>query len=155
VRFYPKNGHGALVDVDYRIDVDADGWHANSGFFVTDFLVAHAGYAYRRIIESPHKFRRFAWAFTPHVSLAAGAAFTQRREGYDWTQEQSPVVGGRLGVDVDLHIRRFFMGWTFRYEFLAHTKGSLSRSNFIAWNIVPVLAIGAVLGRPAHPRPDD
>jgi len=32
-RFYPKNGHGELVDVDYRIDPDAD-----TGFFSAEYF---------------------------------------------------------------------------------------------------------------------
>lgn len=161
LRFYPKNGHGALVDVDYRIDVDVDGpficIFSCPDYLVAEFVVAHAGYAYRYVIASPHKFGRLAWAFTPHASLSAGASFTQRTVSsvYGTIREQSPVVGGRVGLDIDLHIKRFFMGWTLRYEVLAHTKGSLSTSHFLTWNIIPALAIGAVLGPPVRPSPRD
>lgn len=56
------------------------------------------------------------------------------------------VVGARFGVDLDFHIKRFFMGWTLRYEVLKHTKGSIGVSHFLSWNVIPVFAIGAVLG---------
>jgi hypothetical protein len=39
------------------------------------------------------------------------------------------------------------MGWTLRYEILKHTKGSLRLSHFVSWNVIPVFAIGAVIGR--------
>jgi hypothetical protein len=155
VRFYPKNGHGALVDVDYRFDVDAD----REGpflcifdcppYFVTEFAVAHAGYAYRHVIRSRRDPERLAWALTPHVSLSAGAAFSGQTDVS--VTERSPVVGGRVGFDVDLHIKRFFLGWTLRYEILRHTKGSLRTSHFISWNVIPAFAIGAVIGRKVQP----
>jgi hypothetical protein len=151
VRFYPKNGHGVLVDVDYRFDMDVD---RNAPFlcifncppyFVTEFAVAHAGYAYRHVIPSPREPERLAWVLTPHVSVSAGASFSTQT-GVS-AVERSPVVGGRLGFDVDLHIKRFFLGWTLRYEFLRHTRGSLRTSHFLSWNVIPAFAMGAVIGR--------
>jgi hypothetical protein len=56
VRFYPKNSHGVLVDLDYRLDMDID----NDAPFIcifdcppqlwTEFVVVHAGYAYRYVL---------------------------------------------------------------------------------------------------------
>jgi hypothetical protein len=152
LRFYPKNGHGALVDVDYRFDVDADG---NAEFLCifdcpprmwTEFVVAHAGYAYRYLIRTAREPGRLAWTLTPHASVAAGASYTQRTSPFS-QREQSAVVGARFGLDIDLHINRFFMGWTLRYEVLKHTKGSLRLSHFVSWNVIPIFAIGAVIGR--------
>ena len=52
-RFYSKNGLGALVDVDYRFDMNADDFLNIFGTtYTTDFTVAHAGYAYRHVIAS-------------------------------------------------------------------------------------------------------
>jgi hypothetical protein len=157
-RFYPKGGHGVLVDADYRVDIDVD---SSAGWFClfecppqlwTEFAVAHAGYAYRHIIPSPGKRGRRAWAFTPHASVAAGASFSEASHGvlsYYGTY-RSAVVGARLGLDIDLHFKRFFMGWTLRYEFLKHTKGPLRLTHFLSYNLIPVFAIGVVLGAEVH-----
>jgi len=158
-RFYPKHGHGMLVDVDYRTDIDLD---SNAGFLcifdcpttlTTQFAVAHAGYAYRYVIPS-HKQGRLTWTVTPHASVAAGASFSYVSSPFRQSS-RSPVVGARFGLDIDLHIRRFFMGWTLRYEILRHTKGALRLSHFLSWNVVPVFAIGAVIGRKVQARGAD
>lgn len=149
-RFYPRSGHGVLVDVDYRIDMDID---RENGFLSwsrpptleTDFVVAHAGYAYRHIIQ-PRGQQRLAWTLTPHASVAAGASFSDESIPFG-IRRQSPVVGARFGLDIDLHIHRFFMGWTLRYEFLHHTEFPLRSSHFLSWNVAPVFAIGADIGR--------
>lgn len=149
-RFYSRSGHGALVDVDYRIDLDLD---TENGFFSwsppptleTDFVVAHAGYAYRHVIQ-PRGQQRVAWTLTPHASVAAGASFSEESIPFG-IRQQSPVVGARFGFDIDLHIDRFFMGWTLRYEFLHHTQFPLRSSHFLSWNVVPVFSIGADIGR--------
>ncbi len=155
-RFYPKHGHGVLVDVDYRLDMDLD---SDASFLCifdcppqlwTNLVVAHAGYAYRYVIPS-HKQGRLTWTITPHASVAAGAAFTDEIDS-PGQSFRSPVVGARFGLDIDLHIKRFFMGWTLRYEILSHTKGALRLSHFLSWNVVPVFAIGAVLGRKVQTR---
>lgn len=147
-RFYPKNGHGALVDVDYRFDMNADDFlNIFGATYTTDFTVAHAGYAYRHVIASRRDPERLAWALTPHASLAAGAAFSELSGRGDVIRDRSPVVGGRVGFDVDLHINRFFLGWSFRYEGLAHTKGAVRASHFLSWNLIPVFQMGAVIGR--------
>lgn len=152
VRFYPKNGHGVLVDVDYRLDIGVD---SDAEFLCifdcppqlwANFVVAHAGYAYRYVIRTARDRGRFVWTMTPHASVAAGKSYTQRTGSFNQS-EQSAVVGARFGLDIDLHINRFFMGWTLRYEILKHTKGSLRLSHFISWNVIPVFAIGAVIGR--------
>lgn len=150
-RFYPKRGHGVLVDVEYRTDIDLD---SDSGFLCifdcpptlwTEFAVAHAGYAYRYVIPSP-KQGRLTWTVTPHASVAAGASFSHVSSPFRQSS-RSPVVGARFGLDIDLHIKRFFMGWTLRWEILSHTKGVLRVSHFLSWNVVPVFAIGGVIGR--------
>ena len=147
-RFYSKSGHGALVDVDYRFDMDTDEFLNIFGArYTTDFTVAHAGYAYRYVLASRRDPERLAWALTPHASLAAGAAFSELRGSSVVVRDRSPVVGGRVGFDVDLHINRFFLGWSLRYEGLAHTKGAIRASHFFSWNLIPVFQMGAVIGR--------
>lgn len=151
VRLYPMGGHGVLIDADYRLDLDVD----NSGNFIcifdcpprlwTNLVVAHVGYAYRHVIPGPRDPTRLAWAFTPHASVSAGASYSEGNQAILQTA-RSPVVGARLGFDIDLHIRRFFMGWTLRYEILKHTKGPLDLSHFISWNLIPVFAMGVDLG---------
>lgn len=150
-RFYTKHDHGVLVDVDYRFDMDVD---SNAGFLCifdcpprlwTEFVVAHVGYAYRYVIPS-RRTGRITWTVSPHASIAAGSSYSQGGGSSD-VSSRSPVVGARFGVDVDLHIKRFFMGWSLRYEFLKHMEGPLRLSHFLSWNVVPVFAIGAVLGR--------
>ena len=150
-RFYTKHDHGVLVDVDYRFDIDVD---SDSGFLCifscpptlwTEFVVVHVGYAYRYVIPS-RSTGRITWTVSPHASLAAGSAYSAGN-GAVGVSARSPVVGARFGVDVDLHIKRFFMGWSLQYEILKHTKGPLRLSHFLAWNVVPVFAMGAVLGR--------
>lgn len=150
-RFYTKHDHGVLVDVDYRLDIDVD---SNAGFLCifncpptlwTEFVVAHVGYAYRHVIPSRRP-SRITWTVSPHASIAAGSSYSQGGGSSD-VSSRSPVVGARLGVDVDLHIKRFFMGWSLRYEILRHMEGPLRLSHFLSWNVVPVFAIGAVLGR--------
>ena len=84
-----------------------------------------------------------AGALTPHASLSAGAAFNELRGGGVVVRDRSPVVGGRVGFDVDLHINRFFLGWSFRYEGLAHTQGAVRASHFLSWNLIPVFQMGA------------
>jgi hypothetical protein len=152
VRFFPKSGHGVLFDADFRVDVDADADESQGLICIlycpptlySNFAVAHAGYAYR--FAYPMKRERWALAVTPHASVAAGAAFSQTT-GRRNQSFRSPVVGGRVGVDVDLHIKHFFMGWSLQYEALSHTKGGVRFSQFISWNVIPVFAIGAVIGR--------
>jgi hypothetical protein len=147
-RFYSKSGHGALVDADYRFDMDADTFLDFFGTTsTTDFTVAHAGYAYRHVVASRRDPERLAWALTPHASLSAGAAFNELRGGGIVIRDRSPVVGGRVGFDIDLHIDRFFLGWSFRYEGLAHTQGAVRASHFLSWNLIPVFQMGAVIGR--------
>jgi hypothetical protein len=145
VRFYPKGGHGLLVDADYRIDLDLD--YIWGAWLRTDFALAHAGYAYRHIIPSRRKPGRRAWALTGHGSIAAGASLASYSNADDYARQRSPVIGARFGFDVDWHISRFFMGWILRYEILSHTKGWLRTSQFISFNVVPIFAIGASIGR--------
>jgi hypothetical protein len=86
-----------------------------------------------------------AWAFTLHGSLSTGASINRTASGdYDFS---AAVLGGRVGVNVDIHIKRFFMGWAFAYEGLAHLSlGPLKSSQFVAWTLVPVFRIGVDLG---------
>jgi len=151
-RFYPKGGHGALVELDYRLDSDTDSvclvfCPPDPPSFRIDFLVAHAGYAYRHIVVSRKRPEQRAWAFTPHASLAVGGAFSERAVA--GVPSRSPVVGGRAGFDIDWHIGHFFAGWSFSYEILAHTRGSIHRSQFFDWNLIPLFRIGGVIGRTA------
>ena len=145
VRFYPKGSHGVLVDADYRVDLDLDQiWGA---WLRTDFGVAHVGYAYRHIIQSRRRPGRRAWTLTGHASIAAGASIASYSNADAYARQRSPVVGPRFGFDVDWHISRFFMGWMLHYEILWHTKGWLRTSQFVAFNLVPVFAIGVSIGR--------
>ena len=150
-RFYTKHDHGVLVDVDYRFDIDVD---SNADFLCifncpptlwTEFVVAHVGYAYRYVIPS-RRTGRITWTVSPHASIAAGSSYSQG-SGSGGVSSRSPVVGARFGVDLDLHIKRFFMGWSLQYEILKHVDGPLRLSHFLAWNVVPAFAMGAVLGR--------
>ena len=150
-RFYPKNAHGVLADVEYRLDMDVDTpWlciFECPPQLWTELVVAHVGYAYRYVIPGPRDPGRLAWAFTPHASIAAGSSFSEHSDNRTYSETMtSPVVGARFGIDVDLHINRFFMGWTLRYEFLKHTRGPLDSSHFLTWNVIPVFLMGAVLG---------
>jgi hypothetical protein len=65
-RFYPRGSHGAMVDLDYRLDSDTDAvcisfFDPCPDNFQIDFAVVHAGYAYRHIVESPKSPYRRAW----------------------------------------------------------------------------------------------
>jgi hypothetical protein len=160
VRFFPKGAHGVLLDFEYLFDPDFDsppgpGWFCIFDcppdlWLYTEFALVHAGYAYRHVVQGPRDPGRLAWAFTPHASLSMGQAYTEASSDtslFDLVAgAYSPVVGARFGIDIDLHIKRFFMGWTLRYEILKHTKGPLRVSHLFSFNIVPVFAIGAVLG---------
>lgn len=105
-------------------------------------MVARVGYGYRFIRHANDK---MVWAFTPHASFSAGASINRsRRESY---AASAPVVGGRVGVNVDLHIHRFFMGWAIGYEGLAHlSPGPLESSQFILWTLIPAFRLGVDLG---------
>jgi len=64
----------------------------------------------------------------------------------------APVLGGRVGVNVDLHINRFFMGWAVAYEGLAHLSGGpLKSSQFVLWTLVPAFRLGVDLGPRIQP----
>jgi hypothetical protein len=151
-RFYPRGGHGALIELDYRLDADPDSaclvfCPPDPPTFRIDFVVAHAGYAYRHVVAARKRPEHRAWAFTPHVSLAVGGAFSELATA--GVPSRSPVVGGRAGFDIDWHIGHFFMGWSFSYEILAHTRGAIRYSQFFDWNLIPLFRIGGVIGRTA------
>jgi hypothetical protein len=159
VRFYPKTAHGLLLDFVYLFDTDLDSppspwlcfWDCPPDLWLTtEFALVHVGYAYRHVVQGPRDPGRLAWAFTPHASLSMGQAYTEASSDtgiYDLViGAYSPVVGARFGIDVDLHIKRFFMGWTLRYEVLKHTKGPLRATQLLSFNVVPVFHLGAVLG---------
>jgi hypothetical protein len=60
-------------------------------------------------------------------------------------EKASPIW--RVGVNVDVHIRRFFMGWAVAYEGLAHLSlGPLKSSQFVLWTLVPAFRLGVDLG---------
>ncbi len=151
-RFYPRGGHGALAELAYRVDADTDSvcllfCPPDPPSFRIGFLVAHVGYAYRHVVASRRRPQRNAWAFTPHLSFAAGAAFSELVIA--GVPSRSPVVGGRAGFDIDWHSKRFFAGWSFSYEILVHTNGSIRRSQFFDWNFFPLFRVGVVIGRTA------
>jgi hypothetical protein len=143
VRVFPKQPHhGVIVDAQYSVDTDVDTKFSDREGWRTDFIVARVGYGYRFV---KHANEKMAWAFTPHGSFSAGASINRnRRESY---ATSAPVLGGRVGVNVDVHIRRFFMGWAFAYEGLAHLSlGPLKSSQFIAWTLIPAFRLGVDLG---------
>ena len=143
VRVFPRQPHhGVIVDMQYSFDTDIDSINVDVGSWRTDFVLARAGYGYRFI---KHANEKMTWAFTPHGSLSTGASINRTANGaYDFS---SPVLGGRVGVNVDLHIERFFMGWAFAYEGLAHLSlGPIKSSQFVAWTLLPVFRIGVDLG---------
>lgn len=143
VRVFPKQPyHGVLVDVQYSVDTDVDTKYSDREGWRTDFVVARVGYGYRFI---KHANEKMAWAFTPHGSFSAGASINRnRRESY---AASAAVLGGRVGVNVDIHIRRFFMGWAFAHEGLAHLSGGpLKSSQFIVWTLIPAFRLGVDLG---------
>jgi hypothetical protein len=143
VRVFPRQAHhGVIVDVQYSFDTDVDSINVDVGSWRTDFVVARVGYGYRFI---KHANEKMAWAFTPHGSLSTGASINRTANGaYDFS---APVLGGRVGVNVDLHIGRFFMGWAFAYEGLAHLSlGPIKSSQFVGWTLIPVFRIGVDLG---------
>jgi len=139
--FIKQPHHGLLVDFDYKIDTDMDSINSLSKW-KTDFAVAHVGYAYRFI---KHANEKMVWAFTPHASLSAGGSIN--RVDTPLFSARSAVLGGRIGVNVDFHIQRFFMGWAVEYEALAHVRGApLELSHFLQWTLVPIFRIGVDLG---------
>jgi hypothetical protein len=146
--FIKQPHHGLIVDFDYMVDTDVDSVNKLS-VWKTDFAVARVGYAYRFIRHANDK---MTWAFTPHASLSAGGTINRDEPNLPGPIEEafsarSAVVGGRVGVNVDLHINRFFMGWAVAYEGLKHISGApLGGSHLLKWTLVPVFRIGVDLG---------
>lgn len=157
-RLYTESGHGATVGVDYRLDFDFLGNFCilgpcdNVANVDVDFFVAHVGYAYRFVRHPRRAPETRAWTFTPYARALTGLAFFDARRLPPDTNvvNRSPVVGGAVGFDVDFHIRRFFFGWSISYDLLFHTRGAISLSNFLRFNIAPVGTLGVVLGRPVQ-----
>ncbi|MEM9727734.1 MAG: hypothetical protein AAF997_04060 [Myxococcota bacterium] len=145
LRAIAETGHGILVDGAYRLDADFDGINAEESFPIR-FSVGHVGYAFRYVGRRSLRDHR-AWAITPHAALSAGVARKLAFPGLTELPTRSAVVGARIGVDFDLHVHRFFLGWSVSYEVLRHTKGVLTRSQFLAWNFIPILRIGVNFGR--------
>jgi hypothetical protein len=130
VRVFPAQlNHGVLADFEW-IDF---------GFNTTgtpNFAIGHLGYAYRFLI-SPRTTHR--WLLTPHASVALGK---QTR-----FPDRSFTVGGRVGVDLDLHFtKRFFVGWSLRFQALYPTKGQSKVFQYVSWNALP-LRVGFDLGK--------
>lgn len=151
-RAIADEGHAILVDGDYRLDFDVDGISDEDEFRIV-FGVAHVGYGYRYVAGRagpPRPLR--TWTITPHVSLAAGAARKQKREDLSDIPRRSPVVGARVGVDFDLRVEEFFVGWTLSYEALLHTRGGLQWSHFLAWNAIPIFRMGFSFGHSVERR---
>lgn len=155
-RLYTEVGHGASFGVGYHRDTGAE---LCIEFFGPpcervgiDYFVAEVGYAYRLVRRPPRSPDIRAWAFTPRVSASGGVAFFRPQAlSPDTTLlDRSPVVGGSVGFDIDFHVRRFFMGWSFGYELLFHTRGPIARSNFFSGNLVPIGRLGVTLGRPVQ-----
>jgi hypothetical protein len=151
-RLFPKRGsHGVLAELESRLDTRADDPWCLFNFdegtcpsFRTDYAVWHAGYAFRHIVPSPKRPERRSWTFTPHVSIAAGWA--KNLEADIVLPPRSPIVGARVGFDIDLHFRVVFIGWSFSYEAIAQTRGPVGWSQFFAWNAIPAFRIGFDLG---------
>jgi hypothetical protein len=139
--FIKQPHHGFLVDFDYRIDTDIDSINALEGDWKTDFAVARVGYAYRFI---RHANERMVWTFTPHASFSAGGSINRNKALFP---SRSAVLGGRVGVNVDFHISRFFFGWAVDYEGLKTIRGGpLKASHFLLWTLIPIFRIGVDLG---------
>lgn len=52
-----------------------------------------------------------------------------------------------MGVNVDLHIERFFMGWALEYEGLKDVTGApLGGSRLVQFTLIPVFRIGVDQG---------
>ena len=157
-RFYPRDKHGATIEVDYRFDIDVDSFCLNfSGTDICgpgsqiDFVTVHAGYAYRHIVHPKRKPYMRAWAFTPHVSFATGAALSRLSDA--GLRDNAAVIGGRVGFDVDFHINRFFLGWGVSHEILGHVRSAIRYSHFFGWNLIPIFRMGGVIGRRVQPEP--
>lgn len=146
--FIKQPHHGLLVDFDYKVDSDADSLNSETKW-KTDFAMARVGYAYRFI---RHANARMTWAFTPHASLSAGGTINRSEGGIGGPvanafSSRSAVIGGRVGVNVDLHIERFFMGWALEYEGLKHISGApLGSSHLVQFTLIPIFRIGVDLG---------
>jgi hypothetical protein len=119
-----------LAELEERLDVQADDpWCLFGGAtcppsFRTDYAVWHAGYTYHHIVLSPKRPERRSSAFTPHVSIAAGWA--KNLEADIALPRHSPVVGCRVGFDIDLHMRVVFIGWSLAMR-SAQALGSMCR----------------------------
>jgi len=146
--FIKQPHHGLLVDFDYMVDTDIDSVNKLS-VWKTDFAVARVGYAYRFFRHANDK---MTWAFTPHASFSAGGTINRDEPNLPGPIEEafsarSAVIGGRIGVNVDLHINRFMMGWAVAYEGLKHISGApLGGSHLLKWTLIPVFRIGVDLG---------
>lgn len=52
-----------------------------------------------------------------------------------------------MGVNVDLHIERFLMGWALEYEGVKHVSGApIGSSHFVRFTLIPIFRIGVDLG---------
>ena len=144
--FIKQPHHGLLAEFDYRLDTDIDSINSDSAW-KTDFVLGRIGYAFRFF---RHANRKMTWSFTPTASFSFGGVI-DRNEGRlgDWVSARGMVVGGMVGMNIDLHIERFFFGWAVEYEGLKHLSGEpLISSHFIRWTLIPVLRIGVDLGPP-------
>ncbi|MEM8607960.1 MAG: hypothetical protein AAGF92_12690 [Myxococcota bacterium] len=153
LRIVAMKGHALLLDGEYRVElgpvISTDGRDP----VLLRFGVAHLGYAYRFIARGPRNAsRKRRWAISPHVALALGAARARDDYPESGIPKRSPTVGVRAGLNLDVHVRRVFLGWCFSYEVLRHTKGSLERSSFFTWSVLPLFRIGVNLGRPVTGR---
>lgn len=142
--FIKQAHHGLLAEFDYRLDTDIDSINSDSAW-KTDFVLGRVGYVYRFFRHANDK---TTWSFSAHGSLSFGGVI-DRNEGRlgDWVSARGWVIGGMVGMNVDLHLDRFFFGWAVEYEGLKHLSGTpLDSSHFIRWTLIPVFRIGVDLG---------
>ena len=138
--FIKQPHHGLLVDFDYRLDTDIDSINSDSAW-KTDFVLGRIGYAFRFFRRANE---RMTWSFTPNASFSVGGII-DRNEGRlgDFVSARGVVIGGMVGMNVDLHIERFFFGWAVEYEGLKHLSGEpLISAHFIRWTLIPIFRIG-------------
>jgi len=55
------------------------------------------------------------------------------------------LIGARVGADFDIHMCRFFMGWSLSYEVLRHSLGAMHWSRFTTLSILALARFGFTL----------
>lgn len=133
LRLFPTQPrHGLIADVDFRVRFDPREDRDRSEA-LTRLVVTHLGYAYRLRIN-PRRILRFI--VTPHASLSVGVAWNNvANPAYS---PRTAVIGGRLGLDGDFHVKRFLFGWSLRIESLRHARPPVDWSHWVGWNVLPL-----------------